>query len=461
VQLLTQSAYLHETAGIAAVTQIKGDLDQTFKALDKDQDGLLNAEELKELLVELGIKPDSQTIKAAMQRITRTGADHITFEAFKKWYLASEARIECEVQRIFDKFDKDKNGLLEAHEIKAVLRHLGHKTEDEDVMKWMTEIMAAQEEKAAREDGTKSDKVESMMQDGDAPPAPPTIGDDEDESERKRISVEGMEGMPTDAAHVKINLDQFEAWYQKSMFYESKLKHEEREAEAEQCHISLDAPPRPAPNGDPMIDKRNHRLWISAMFYYVLTYPLVCMLYCTLPDVRTEKYQRNWKVAVIEFTLSLVWIAIFANWLYECLYVVSCTLGIPMAVSSVTLLAGGTSVPDLLSSYIVAKNGEGDMAVSSSIGSNIFDVTVGLPVPWLLFTIVKDKPVVVKAKGLGFSMLVLVVMICAVVLSIMAFKWRMTKKMGIVMMVLYAIFIIQYLLQNLPNEDDAPFSPDF
>ena len=32
--------------------------------------------------------------------------------------------------------------------------------------------------------------------------------------------------------------------------------------------------------------------------------------------------------------------------------------------------------------------GQGDMAVSSSIGSNLFDVTVGLPLPWLLYTII-------------------------------------------------------------------------
>lgn len=37
------------------------------------------------------------------------------------------------------------------------------------------------------------------------------------------------------------------------------------------------------------------------------------------------------------------------------------------------------------SSVIVARKGLGDMAVSSSVGSNIFDVCVGLPVPWLLF----------------------------------------------------------------------------
>lgn len=42
-----------------------------------------------------------------------------------------------------------------------------------------------------------------------------------------------------------------------------------------------------------------------------------------------------------------------------------------------TILAAGTSIPDLITSIIVARKGYGDMAVSSSIGSNMFDITVG------------------------------------------------------------------------------------
>ena len=61
-----------------------------------------------------------------------------------------------------------------------------------------------------------------------------------------------------------------------------------------------------------------------------------------------------------------------------------------------TFLAAGTSVPDLLTSVIVARNGEGDMAVSSSIGSNIFDVLVGLPLPWPFYTIAFGKPMEVS-----------------------------------------------------------------
>jgi len=133
--------------------------------------------------------------------------------------------------------------------------------------------------------------------------------------------------------------------------------------------------------------------------------------------------------------------------------VVSNTWRIPVAVSAVTLLAGGTSVPDLISSYVVARNGEGDMAVSSSIGSNIFDVTVGLPLPWLSYCIFKGKPFELGpsgSKGLGFSILLLVGMLAAVIATIVAMKWKLNKALGGVMMVFYILYVLQYLMQKLP-----------
>ena len=72
-----------------------------------------------------------------------------------------------------------------------------------------------------------------------------------------------------------------------------------------------------------------------------------------------------------------------------------------------TFLAAGTSIPDLITSVIVARKGLGDMAVSSSVGSNIFDVTVGLPFPWILYTIFQQKPVEVSAKGMICSITIL------------------------------------------------------
>ncbi|CAK0829233.1 unnamed protein product [Prorocentrum cordatum] len=128
------------------------------------------------------------------------------------------------------------------------------------------------------------------------------------------------------------------------------------------------------------------------MSWYILTYPLVAALYCTLPDVRHEKHansKNRTRIAIVEFLISLIWIGIFSNALYECTVIVANWIGIKPEDAGVTVLAAGTSIPDLISSYIVAKNGEGDMAVSSSIGSNIFDVTVGLPLPWIMYSAIK------------------------------------------------------------------------
>ena len=39
-------------------------------------------------------------------------------------------------------------------------------------------------------------------------------------------------------------------------------------------------------------------------------------------------------------------------------------------------------MPDALSSIIVAKEGKGDMAVCNALGSNIFNILLGLGLPW-------------------------------------------------------------------------------
>ena len=83
------------------------------------------------------------------------------------------------------------------------------------------------------------------------------------------------------------------------------------------------------------------------------------------------------------------------------------------------------------------------MAVSSSIGSNIFDVTVGLPVPWLIYGIWKlGEPVSVSSTGVGCYISLLFLMLILVFLSILAYKWKMTRGMGIMMGCLYFVFVV-------------------
>ncbi|GAB6018788.1 hypothetical protein CHUAL_000452 [Chamberlinius hualienensis] len=109
-------------------------------------------------------------------------------------------------------------------------------------------------------------------------------------------------------------------------------------------------------------------------FTYIFLAPIVFPLYLTLPDPRRPE-KKKW--FALTFIGSIAWIAIFSYLMVWWASLAGETLGIPNEVMGLTILAAGTSIPDLITSVIVARKGLGDMAVSSSIGSNIFDVTVG------------------------------------------------------------------------------------
>jgi Ca2+/Na+ antiporter len=118
------------------------------------------------------------------------------------------------------------------------------------------------------------------------------------------------------------------------------------------------------------------------------------------------------------------------------------TLTIPNEVMGLTFLAAGTSIPDLITSVIVARKGFGDMAISSSVGSNIFDVTVGLPIPWMLWSFTHNLSAIkVDSYGLTCSTVLLLLMLIAVFFCIVLFKWKMKKGMGVVMLLLYFVFL--------------------
>ena len=81
------------------------------------------------------------------------------------------------------------------------------------------------------------------------------------------------------------------------------------------------------------------------------------------------------------------------------------------------------------------------MAVSSSIGSNIFDILVGLPFPWLAYNIINQCPVYIEAENLKVSIMVLLGMVFAVIVMIALSGWLMTRKLGACMFFFYLVFL--------------------
>ncbi|XP_008819944.1 sodium/potassium/calcium exchanger 4 isoform X1 [Nannospalax galili] len=196
---------------------------------------------------------------------------------------------------------------------------------------------------------------------------------------------------------------------------------------------------------------------------WVFTWPLIFLLCITIPNCSKPRWEKFFMVTFITATL---WIAVFSYLMVWLVTIIGYTLGIPDVIMGITFLAAGTSVPDCMASLIVARQGLGDMAVSNTIGSNVFDILVGLGIPWGLQTMVINygSTVKINSRGLVYSVVLLLGSVALTVLGIHLNKWRLDRKLGIYVLVLYAIFLCfsimiefnVFTFVNLPmcREDD-------
>uniref|UniRef100_U3JID1 Solute carrier family 24 member 4 n=1 Tax=Ficedula albicollis TaxID=59894 RepID=U3JID1_FICAL len=173
---------------------------------------------------------------------------------------------------------------------------------------------------------------------------------------------------------------------------------------------------------------------------WLLTWPLIFLLFTTIPNCSKPRWE---KCFMLTFILSTLWIALFSYFMVWMVTVIGYTLGIPDVIMGITFLAAGTSVPDCMASLIVARQGLGDMAVSNTVGSNVFDILVGLGVPWGLQTMAIDygSTVKINSKGLVYSVALLLGSVALTVFGIHVNKWKLDRKLGIYVLLLYAVFL--------------------
>ena len=121
-------------------------------------------------------------------------------------------------------------------------------------------------------------------------------------------------------------------------------------------------------------------------------------------------------------------------------------LHVPAVIIGLTVLAAGTSIPDLISSLIVARQGRGGMAISNAIGSNIFDILIGLGLPWLVVTI-GGKIIPVATENLSSSIILLFATVAAVLGFLIARKWHLNKFSGLSLISIYIAYLLWNILQ--------------
>lgn len=117
------------------------------------------------------------------------------------------------------------------------------------------------------------------------------------------------------------------------------------------------------------------------------------------------------------------------------------TLGVPEVIIALTILAGGTSVPDMLASVIVARKGRGDMAVSNAVGSNTFDILICLGLPWLVYILVTGREVTVETGNLLSSVLLLCFTVVTMFFVLGIRRFKIGKGSGYFLIGLYVAYL--------------------
>uniref|UniRef100_A0A3B5AGX3 Solute carrier family 24 member 3 n=1 Tax=Stegastes partitus TaxID=144197 RepID=A0A3B5AGX3_9TELE len=164
---------------------------------------------------------------------------------------------------------------------------------------------------------------------------------------------------------------------------------------------------------------------------WLTMWPLSLLLFFTVPNCGKRRWERWFMVS---FFTATVWIAGLSYIMVWMVTVIGFTLGIPDVIMGITFLAAGTSVPDCMASVIVARQGMGDMAISNSIGSNVFDILVGLGLPWALQTLCIDYGSIV-------NILLLSLLFSLQVLGVHLNKWTLDRRLGLACLIVYAIFL--------------------
>jgi K+-dependent Na+/Ca+ exchanger-like protein len=142
------------------------------------------------------------------------------------------------------------------------------------------------------------------------------------------------------------------------------------------------------------------------------------------------------------FVVSILFIAGISWLLVENSVAFAEAIGIPPIIVALTILAGGTSVPDMISSIIVARQGRGEMAVANAVGSNIFDILVGLGLPWIIVLITPGVDVVhVDSGNLWLSTLVLLGTVILLFVFLMTHR-VLSKFEGWTLLAVYVIYVL-------------------
>ncbi len=139
---------------------------------------------------------------------------------------------------------------------------------------------------------------------------------------------------------------------------------------------------------------------------------------------------------IIKFVIGTVGIVIGADLLVDQGSFIASEIGIPERIISVTVIAIGTSLPELITTITAIAKKQASLSVGNIIGANIIDLTMILPICSLVSG--GSLPISKMAAYIDIPAC-LIVGIIAMIPALITRKF--TKLQGVVLLVVYAVYV--------------------
>ena len=133
---------------------------------------------------------------------------------------------------------------------------------------------------------------------------------------------------------------------------------------------------------------------------------------------------------ILWFVVGLVGVLISSHFIVDASVVIASFLGVSEAVIGLTVVAIGTSLPEIATAVMAAKKGHGELMVGNILGADILNIC------WIAGASALVNPLVVQPLVIHFSFPAMLVMVISM-LVVMRTGHQLTRGEGVFLFVLY------------------------
>lgn len=174
---------------------------------------------------------------------------------------------------------------------------------------------------------------------------------------------------------------------------------------------------------------------VLLLFFCIFIYYLIGMARKKDTNEEENKNEKPVKLvkALLMIVIGLFGIVLGSDFVVKGASEIAATFGVSQRIISLTIVALGTSLPELVTSVIATKKGEYDIAIGNIVGSNIFNIGIVAGLPVAIFG---------GVGGGAFSYIdIIALIISAVVLFFFArHGGRIGYKKGIIFLLMFAAY---------------------